>query len=149
MTLIPGTSRLTSPIHFRRNQDFYLSTNIQFDSNQSLTIEPKWTIYKNDSSEVELHPNTFTELYVPARTLAVGLYEFHLKIPSFNLSKSLFVKIIPSGTIANLVPWGTSMITRGYRQDLKLDPGTFSVDLDGYPVQTNVSFSKQFICLLC
>ena len=47
--------------------------------------------------------------------------------------------ITPSGITANLVQLGTSMITRGNEQDLKLDPGTFSVDLDGYTFNATVS----------
>ncbi len=53
-------------------------------------------------------------------------------ISSLNLisSSSAYVQIIPSGISANLLQYGTSMITRGYQQNLTLDPGTFSVDLD-------------------
>jgi hypothetical protein len=45
-------------------------------------------------------------------------------------SNSIYVRIIPSVIIANLVQYGTSMITPGHNQDLVLDPGTFSIDLD-------------------
>ena len=31
------------------------------------------------------------------------------------------------------------MITRGYEQDLTLDPGSYSVDLDGYALNASVS----------
>ena len=54
-------------------------------------------------------------------------------------SSSIYVQITPSGITANLVQLGTSMITSGYEQDLKLDPGTYSVDADGYIFNKSVS----------
>ena len=52
---------------------------------------------------------------------------------------SAYVKITPSGITANLVPYGTSMITRGHQQDLYLDPGTYSADIDGNVFNASVS----------
>jgi hypothetical protein len=49
------------------------------------------------------------------------------------------VKITPSGITPNLVQYGTSMITRGHKQDLLLDPGTYSVDLDTDTFNATVS----------
>jgi hypothetical protein len=62
-------------------------------------------------------------------------------IASSNLisSASAYVKITPSGIKANLVPYGTSMITHAYEQNLILDPGTYSIDLDGYIFHATVS----------
>ena len=54
-------------------------------------------------------------------------------------SVSAYVKITPSGITANLVPYGTSMITRGHQQDLTLDPGTYSADIDGNVFNASVS----------
>lgn len=45
-------------------------------------------------------------------------------------SSSAYIRILPSGIAANLVQYGTSMITHGYEQDLILDPGKYSVDFD-------------------
>ncbi len=66
-------------------------------------------------------------------------------------SASAYVKITPSGITANLVQYGTSMITRGYQQDLLLDPGTFSVDPDATIFNASVSFlviNKSYSVLL-
>jgi len=88
---------------------------------------------------------TFSELYIPSRSLLYGLYELKLTVTivftSSNLisSKSVYVKIIPTIITANLIPFGTSMITRGNQQDLKLDPGTFSIDPNGYTFNATVS----------
>ena len=54
-------------------------------------------------------------------------------------SASAYVKITPSGITANLVPYGTSMITRGHEQDLVLDPGLYSIDRDGNAFNASVS----------
>jgi hypothetical protein len=152
ITLIPGTSSLTSPIQFRRIQDFYISSNIEFHCNNSFYLITEWTIKNCTNSicsyEIQFDPTIIqtkvSELYIPSRTLAYGIYELKLTvtmISSSNLisSSSAFVRITPSGITANLVELGTSMITRGNQQELKLDPGTYSVDLDGYIFDANVS----------
>ena len=94
---------------------------------------------------------TFSELYIPARILPYGIYELKLTVTMtsssmFNSSSSAYVQIIPSGITANLVPYGTSMITRGYEQDLILDPGTYSIDPDRNIFNATVS-SPCFIFL--
>ena len=58
---------------------------------------------------------------------------------NLNASASTYVRITPSGIIANLLPYGASMITSGYRQDLVLDPGLNSIDLDGNTFNASVS----------
>ncbi len=60
--------------------------------------------------------------------------------PQLSASASAYLRITPSGITANLVQYGTSMITRGYQQDLLLDPGTFSVDPDTTTFNASVSF---------
>jgi hypothetical protein len=83
-------------------------------------------------------------LYIPAKTLPYGIYELTLTVaimnsPSLTTSSSIYVQIIPSDIIANLVQYGTSMITSGHEQDLKLDPGTYSVDPDENVFNASVS----------
>jgi hypothetical protein len=111
----------------------------------------QWTIYNctsiNCSSQIQIDqtvPTTFSELYIPARILSYGIYQLKLTVKmdiSVNVlsSNSVYVKITPSGIIANLVQYGTSMITSGHDQDLILDPGTLSIDLDGYIFNTTVN----------
>lgn len=151
ITLIPSTSSFSSPMQFRRNQDFYLSSYVQLNCNISLSTINQWTIYNctstNCSFPIQLDQTvqtTFSELYIPARTLPYGIYQLKLTVKmtsSLNLisSSSAFVKITPSGITANLVQYGTSMITRGHEQDLLLDPGTYSVDLDTDTFNATVS----------
>ena len=64
-------------------------------------------------------------------------------INSSNLtsSSSAYVKITQSNIIVNLIQLGTSMITRGYQQDLLLDPGTYSIDPDQVPFDATVSMN--------
>ncbi len=91
------------------------------------------------SSQVQIDqtvPTTFDEFYIPARILSYGTYQLKLTVkmdrsPNLVSSISVYVRITPSVIIANLVQYGTSMITSGHDQDLVLDPGTFSIDLDG------------------
>ncbi|CAF3754605.1 unnamed protein product [Adineta steineri] len=142
ITLIPGQSSLSSPMSYRRSQDFYISSMIQFNCDGSLSTTTKWTV-KNCTSiscsfEIVLNEKvmtTFSELYIPSRTLDYGVYQLTLTVtmidlPNLKSSSSVYVRITATGITANLVQLGTSMITRGNQQDLLLDPGTFSVDPD-------------------
>ena len=142
VTLIPSTSTLSNPLQFRRNQDFYISSSTELNCNVSLSTIIQWTIsncttttclssFAFDSSVT----TTLSELYVPPRILSLGVYELKLTVTmsvssSLRSSTSAYVQIKSSGITANLVQLGTPMITSGYRQDLKFDPGTFSVDPD-------------------
>ncbi|CAF4148171.1 unnamed protein product, partial [Adineta steineri] len=141
VTLIPAQSTLSSPMSYRRSQDFSISSMIQFNCNGSLSTTKKWTI-KNCTSicsfQIQLNDKistTLNELYIPSRTLDYGIYELTLTvtmIESLNLksSSSAYVRITATGITANLVQLGTSMITRGSQQDLQLNPGAYSVDPD-------------------
>jgi hypothetical protein len=77
-----------------------------------------------------------SELFVPSRTLSIGVYRLTLMVTrnvSSNVTtsvKSAYVRINPAGIVVNAVALGTSMITRGEQQDLQLNPGLYSVDLD-------------------
>ena len=141
--LIPGGSTLGSPIQFRRNQDSFISSSVQLKCNNSLATNTKWTIKNctssNCSFQIQLDQSvitTFSELFIPARTLPIGIYELTLTVtmitsPNLTSSSSAYIQITSSGIIVNLLQFGASMITRGYQQNLTIDPGSFSVDLDG------------------
>jgi len=90
---------------------------------------------------------TSSEIFIPAKTLAYGIYQLTLTAnmvaaPHLSSSASAYVEIAPSDITVNLVQFGTSMITRGYQQALLLDPGTFSVDPDTTTFNASVSFSR-------
>ncbi|UJR16214.1 hypothetical protein I4U23_003124 [Adineta vaga] len=70
-----------------------------------------------------------------AKTLTYGIYQLVLTVKMaaashLSSSTSTFIKITPSAITANLIQFGTSMITRGYQQQFTLDPGSFSLDPD-------------------
>ncbi|CAF4291237.1 unnamed protein product, partial [Adineta steineri] len=131
--LIPGQSSLSSPISYRRSQDFYISSMIQFNCDGSLSTTTKWTIKNCTSTSCsfaivlnEKVMTTFSELYIPSRTLDYGVYQLTLTVtmidsPNLKASSSVYVRITATGITANLVQLGTSMITRGDQQDLLLD----------------------------
>jgi REJ domain len=78
----------------------------------------------------------FSELYIPAKILPYGVYRLDLKVTmnvslEMTSSASAFVNVVRSNLVfSNLMPFGTSMITLGYEQDLALAPGQHSLDLD-------------------
>ena len=141
VTLIPNTSNLSSPLQFRRSEDLYLIATVELDCNTSLWIQFEWLINSCSLSnclnafpiDSTLIVTTRSELFIPGRTLPLGIYELKVMVTTtvnVRTNQSAFVQINPSGVTANLVPLGTSMITRGEEQDLLLNPGLYSLDLD-------------------
>lgn len=150
--LIPSASSSSSPIQFRRSQDIYISSYVQLNCADSLLTIMKWNIYTCNSTCLSLIPTkqildtTSSELFIPAKTLAYGTYRLTLTVSMssttrLSSSASVYVRIIPSDITVNLVQFGATMITRGYQQDLILDPGTFSIDPDATKLSPSVGFS--------
>ena len=155
--MIPGGSTLMVPLQYRRSQDFSISTMLELKCDSSLSTTIVWTI-KNCTSttclnEVQLSSKiatTFSELYIPAKTLPYGIYEVMITVimldaPNLKSSSVAYVQVTASGITANLVQLGTSMITRGSDQDLFLDPGSFSVDPDedSFDATVSIQFQKK------
>ena len=131
-------------MQFRRNQDFYISSNVQLNCTQSFSITTKWTIL-NYLNQVQLLETTLNDLLILARTLSIGLYELQLTvtiidIPQLTSSSSVYIEIIQSIIMTNLVLYDTPMIKHDYQQNLILNPGEFSIDLNGIIFNTNVSY---------
>ena len=153
--MIPGASTLAAPLQFRRSQDFYISSNIEFDCNISQSIITQWTI--NTCNSTCLSPfsfnqsvlaMTFSELYVPPKTLPYGTYQLTLQVTmniftNLTASASAYIQINPSDIIVNFFQLGPSMVTTGHQQDLKLNPGMFSIDPDADVFNGNVSIDRQ------
>ena len=113
------------PIEFRRNEDFYLSSTITLNCNESFSTNFQWVINKCSLSAclnaVPVDPpliiTTTSEFFIPARTIPSGIDELKL-IVTMNVSSNLrtiqsaFVRITSSGITVNLVQLGTSMISR-------------------------------------
>ena len=120
---------------------------IELNCNYPTSIQTQW-ILKNNSNAISFDSQietTFSEIFIPARKLPFGIFQLELtitlnKYPSLNHSSSVYVEITPSRITANLIQLGTSMITSGFEQDLKLDPGTYSVDPDEVSFDSKVSF---------
>lgn len=98
----------------------------------------------------DISPNigtTFSEIYLPARSLTYGLYQFKLKVtmlevPSMTTTESILVKVNPSGITANLVKHGTSYVTSGEHRNLTLDPGYYSINPDESEFNASVRVSR-------
>ncbi|UJR14316.1 hypothetical protein I4U23_001310 [Adineta vaga] len=141
MTLFPGTSSYENPLQFRRSQDFYISVTFKIKCVDSFAIRTTWTIFNctiNCSIPADIDPSidlTTSELVIPARILTYGIYEMKLTATMtgkfYSIStESAYVKINPTGATANLVLYGTSIITSGQERDLILDPGAHSINPD-------------------
>ena len=149
--LIPSGSTLINPLKFRRSQDFYIVSLIELNCNDSTSIQSQW-ILKNNSNVIPFDSQietTFSELFIPSRKLPFGIFELQLtitldKYPTLNHSSSVYVEIIPSDIIVYLFQSRSSMITSGFQQDLRLDPGTYSIDPDQVTFDRTVNLLIDF-----
>jgi hypothetical protein len=142
---------LSAPVQFQRSQAFSIVSNIQLNCNTSLLTNTKWTINNCNTSSCfsqaqikQAVTTTLSELFIPAQSLIYGIYELKLivtmtAVPNLTSSASTYVKITPSNIQANLLQFGTSMITQGHQQNLTLDPGKFSIDPDTAMFNASVS----------
>ena len=141
LSLIPSRSNLS----FRRNQDLYFSSLVESECRSSFVLQYRWSI-DNGSSSISAESSSLlhsSDLFIRSQTLPLGTYRIELTVTRNNLSsetKSTFVRITPSGIRANLVLFGTSMIDVGVEQDLQLNPGKHSLDLDGKQFNASVEF---------
>ena len=113
----------------------------------------QWSIYNctpNGSIELSTKNNYIDanagEIFIPARMLIYGVYEFRITIRMsidgrLVTIQSAFVRINPSGITANLVQFGTSSVTSGEEKDLILDPGVYSINPDENSFNASVSQS--------
>ena len=151
--LIPSGSTFINPLKFHRSQDFHIVSLIELNCNYPTSIESQW-ILKNNSNFISFDSQietTFSDLFIPSKKLPFGIFQFELTItlsryPTVKSSSSVYVEITPSNIIPNLVELGTSIITSGFEQNLKLDPGTYSIDPDQVTFDSTVSF--QLILIL-
>jgi len=152
---MPSAPTLPTPLQYQRNQDFSISSLLNLNCNSSLAVNSKWTIASctsNCSLSIQLDQSIVTtsnELYIPAKTLDYGVYQLRLTVamvvaPQFSTSISVYIKIITSSITVNLLAFGTSMITSGYKQDLLLDPGTHSIDPDTELFNASVSLFQKY-----
>ncbi|UJR08873.1 hypothetical protein I4U23_013128 [Adineta vaga] len=151
--LIPNHTTFFSPIQIKEHEDIRINSNIKFNCSEVFSTTSQWTIYYCSSycaNPVRLNSSMFSELFIPGNTYPIGFYEIKLRIrmttASSNLtsSKSVYLKIIRSKPIiVHLDQFGTSEITNGFEQDLLLEPGKYSTDIDGNPIVENVSATTQ------
>ncbi|CAF1116536.1 unnamed protein product [Adineta ricciae] len=144
---------LSSTSEYQRNEEIFLSSSVEFICNKPFLIYSKWTI-SNSSQELQFNAGvvetTYNDLYIPPNTLPVGLYQVKLTISTSISStltshQSIYIQINPSGIILNLIPHGISMITHEYRRDLQLNPGKYSIDLDGNTFNAN-AWTYKYSC---
>lgn len=160
VTLIPEQSKL------RRNQDISIVSIIELNCQNSLAITTQWLIRNctiSCSDPIQFNQTidtTFSEIYIPSRAIPYGIYQLQLTVTMTNqawlkTSASAYVQIISSPSIlVNIFPLGTSMVTHGYEQDLRLDPETYSTNSDEKIFNASVSCnryisSSSFIIIDC
>ena len=151
--LIPSSS-LGTPLTFRSNQDIFISSDIEINCSRTFSLRRKWTIGNwsaicshaiDNFSSIE---TTRADLFIPAETLPNGIYEFNFTvfmtdIPNVYSSTFVYIEIVHSTLVTNLIPFDTRMITQDVQEDLLLDPGQFSFDRHRITFDSNVNHSPK------
>jgi hypothetical protein len=130
---------LSAPIKYRQDQNVFISSNIELNCSTYNRMTSEWTISSCNSSCTILSSfepqviRTFSEIFIPARILVVGIYELRYTVRmshAYQLVSSniVYIQITPREIRGKMLPFEISMITRGYEQDIKLDPGQYSID---------------------
>ena len=159
ITLVPENTSLTNPAQFRQSQDFSISSDITVNCPSSLSMIIKWTVHNCTnvcSSPIEFNESIITtssELFIPARTLDYGLYQFKINVQmsassALNATETVYISITQSGITANLVPLGTSIVSSGQEKDLIFDPGNYSINPDEPSFNASVSSTMKSIELI-
>ena len=152
LILIPSSSSGSFSLQFRPDEDFWISSTIELTWNQSDRIGMQRTISNASNSFLFVDasiPTRTSDLFLPSRILPCGIYRLSLMVMlntssnTTRLSKSVYVQINPAATTVNLVPLGTSLISRGEGQDLQLNPGLYSIDLDEEQFNPSVNPSSR------
>jgi hypothetical protein len=137
--LIPSSSSFSKPLKFRQNQNIYISSNIDLNCPQSSLITTSWIILNRSS--ICSNQNEFNQsiqiqekdLFLLAQTLSNGFYQLKLTVtmvdyPTLISTSSVYIEIISSTMIPNLILFNTLMITHDDHEDLVFNPGKYSID---------------------
>lgn len=139
--LIPDSTSPSTATKFRKLQGFDIRVFIKMECTIQRENFIEWNIYlhnSNNSVPIQSYRTILKQsshLYMAPGRLDYGIYEVQLNInigaaPSRNTRKSIFIEITRSNLTANLVPYGTSVITSGHQKNLTLNPGKYSIDPD-------------------
>ena len=108
-----------------------------------LSINVEWTVYNCTNTTCSPYPiilttkiNTrSTEFFAPPKTLPLGFFRLQYTVqlthhPHLISTIDTYLHIRRTGITVNLLPFGTSTMTRGTQQDIVFNPGQYSLDPD-------------------
>ena len=128
----------SSYLKFMRNQNIYISSAITYNCTFSVLPSSVWKIFKSSNQTFETSEN---DLFIPARTLSYGIYKVELTlvtpddlaIPAF----VTYIEICQSNIFIHFFPFQAATITHHYTEDLILNPGEYSFQIN------EISFHKE------
>ena len=148
-------SDFLNPMLINRSKKFSVVGITTLDCEATLKNIKQWFVY-------EINPNTglnhrtvnltdiitsfSTEIYIPSNFFGYGTYRFILQVSmdgdanAFVDSVDTFIKIVPSGMTIFPFSGGIKDISIGTGQSVNLDPGKYSIDLDGLLVGTELTY---------
>ena len=143
LQLIPPPASLSTPLELLLSDDANIMSTIVHRCSDSLSVSVQWTVYNCTNTSCSSSPidisttiNTrSTEFFAPPKSLPLGLYRLIYTVTLTQRSHLVstiqtHVRIRRTGITLNLLPHGTSTMTRGTQQDIFFDPGHYSLDPD-------------------
>jgi hypothetical protein len=143
-------STVLKPLNFLYNENIYIDSKITFNCTHPVSITTVWTIITCSPICSQSIPITFSlessqnQLFIPAYSLFNGIYELKFTVTIIDVSplfssSSIYIKIIRPNIITNLLSFTAINITQSYQQELILNPGKYSIDLNAIIFNTSVS----------
>jgi len=133
----------SSYLKFTRNQNVYISLATTYNCTVSIIPRSIWKIFKS-SNQTESTPSFETsenDLFIPARTLSFGIYKVELTattpVDPAKASFVTYIEICQSNIFIHFFPFQATTITHHYTEDLILNPGEYSFQIN------EISFHKE------
>lgn len=151
ISFVPHAPLLMKPAKFRRIQDVYITTALQFDPRaRPSSISYNWTLFSCSttcSNQLFLNLPSNKELFIRSQTLGIGIYQCQLTVmiiinsSMFSSVESIYLEIVDSNIVTKLIEIDQSIIKHDSRKDLVLNPGEYSFDPDRITFNSHVSFA--------
>ena len=153
ITLSPNNPSSLYPLQIQRNDDFSISSTLEFSCLTTLAVVEQWAISKclnsscsmtqpfQSSSSLQL---ILSQLYIPSKTFPYGLYQIKFTVqmaflPNIISSVITYVEISLSPIQVKLIEYDSTVIMQKQQQTFILDPGRFSIDPDQTYFNSTVS----------
>ena len=143
VSIVNQSANFFAPTEIKKTEMIVVESTTALRCSGNLNHVKKWSIFEIDPVTVEeirlveLIDNPtqdYGQLVIQPGVLDYGLYKFvfsaKMDVEIYESEVSHFVKVIPTGVVIFSMKGGIAEITRGIKQEVVLDPVSYSFDFD-------------------